>query len=78
MEKEILRAFHWLEHRHETMKMLAEHDKNTFQSDYGQAYATGMEATVKFYGEEIANIRQLLDGYLIDDVNLDGGEEHVG
>jgi hypothetical protein len=76
MNKELQAAFEWLERRHQTMKELAESNEQ-FKSDYMRGIAAGEAIAVKYYGEEIEKIRQLLDGYLVEDVDLSGGEKHV-
>lgn len=74
MDKKLQLAFEWLEHTHETVKALAA-DNRKFSSDYMQGYAAGQESAIRQYEKEIANIRQLIDGYLVEDVDLSGSEE---
>jgi hypothetical protein len=53
-------------------------DKEMFKSDQMQSMTKGMEFAINMYEDRINELRQLLDGYLTEDVNLDGGsEEHV-
>lgn len=74
----IQEAFKWLEFRHNSMKELVKKDKEMFKSDQMQNMTKGMEMAISMYEDRINEIRQLLDGYLVADVNLDGGsEEHV-
>jgi hypothetical protein len=42
-----------------------------------QGVAEGERVAAEFYGEQIKKIRQLIDGYMIEDVDLSGGEEHA-
>jgi hypothetical protein len=77
MNKELVRAFEWLEHRHNTIKELAAHNKTEFKSEWMQGVAEGERVAAEFYGEQIKKIRQLIDGYMIEDVDLSGGEEHA-
>lgn len=76
--KAIQEAFYWLEVRHNSMKECVEKDKKMFISDQMQNMTKGMEFAIGMYEDRIKEIRQLLDGYLVEDVKLDGGrEEHV-
>jgi hypothetical protein len=76
MKKEIESAFKWLENRHQSMQELAASGEQ-FHSEYLQGHTEGIKTAVKYYGQEIEKIRQLLEGYLVEDVNLDGSEEHA-
>lgn len=76
MNNELKKAFELLEHRHETMKFLVDSNKQ-FSSDYMKGITEGGKQAVQYYGAEIEKIRQLLDGFMIDDVDLTGGEKHV-
>lgn len=76
MNTELKKAFEWLEHRHETMKVLVDSNKQ-FSSEYMKGITEGERLTVEYYGQEIKKIRQLLDGYLVEDIDLSGGEKHA-
>jgi hypothetical protein len=74
----IQEAFKWLEFRHNSMKELVKKDKEMFKSDQMQNMTKGMEMAVQMYEDRINELRQLLNGFMTEDVNLDGGsEEHV-
>lgn len=74
--KELQRSIEWLEHRHKAMQDMVKQN-DCFNSDYMKGSNDGMKMAVEYYGEEIARIRQLLDGYMVEDVDLTGGIEHV-
>lgn len=76
MNNELKKAFEWLEYRHETMKILADSNKQ-FSSEYMKGVTEGQQAAIHYYGEEIQKIRQLLDGYMVEDIDFSGGEKHV-
>ena len=75
MLKEIQEAFKWLEFRHNSMKELVKMDKENYTSEKMQDMTKGMEMAINMYEDRMKEIRQLLDGYMINDVDLDGGEE---
>jgi hypothetical protein len=70
------RELSWLESRQQIMEEVGnrEHD---FNSDYVKGYKDGIKYAAQEYGKEIKRLRQLLDGYMIEDVDL-GGMEDVG
>jgi hypothetical protein len=69
-------AVQWLEQRYESLQA-ASNEKLPFESVQVNSFNSGVQYANKWYQEEIKKIRQMLDGYLVEDVNLDGGEKHV-
>ena len=73
-------ALRMLEVKHQSLKTVSELDNP--DSDFMDGYNAGMKAAVKHYGEAIQYLRERLEGYLEEDVDLSGsefvgGEEHV-
>ena len=74
MLKEIKESFRWLEFRHNGLKQMVERDKKMFESETMKNMTKGMELAIDMYDDRIEEIRKLLDGYLVNDVDLSGGE----
>jgi hypothetical protein len=67
--------FRWLDSRHESIKRVAEQDD--FDSDYMRGFNAGLKKATEMYDGEIQSIRKALDGYMVEDVNLDGMEDEA-
>jgi hypothetical protein len=70
-------AIRYLELRQKTLMEVTKQEH--FDNDYLKGYNDGIKFAAKSLGEEIQNIRQLIDGFMIEDVDLSGmeSEEHV-
>ena len=52
-------------------------EQDHLENDYLRGYNAGIQFAAKVYEEEMKRLRQRVEGYLEEDVDLSGGEEHV-
>jgi hypothetical protein len=70
-------AVQWLEQRHRTFQTMKANLPATSQHE--ESFQNGVEYAAKCYDQSIKELRQLLDGFMVEDVNFDEmeSEEHV-
>ena len=73
MLNSLKRQVEWLEHRTESLKKAA----NTFDqsSEYIRGFDKGILFAVKQYEADIQELKQMLEGFLVEDVDFEGSEE---
>jgi hypothetical protein len=52
-------------------------EDQTTKDDFTRGFNKGIRFANKYYKKSIIELRQILDGCLVDDVDFDGGEEHA-
>jgi hypothetical protein len=65
-------AVQWLENQERILQEVSE--DQTTKDDFTRGFNKGVRFANKYYKESIKELRQLLDGYLVEDVDLDGAE----
>jgi hypothetical protein len=70
-------AVRWLEQKQKSLE--AASAEQVVDTDFTRGFNKGIQFSNKHYAESIKELRQLLDGYMVDDVNFDEmeSEEHV-
>lgn len=70
----IKRQVEWLDHRTESLKKAA----NTYnpESEYIRGFDKGILFAVKHYEAEIKQLKQMLEGFMVNDVDFEEVEEH--
>jgi hypothetical protein len=68
-------AVQWLENQERILQEVSE--DQTTKDDFTRGFNKGIRFANKYYKKSIIELRQILDGCLVDDVDFDGGEEHA-
>jgi hypothetical protein len=68
-------AVQWLEQKQKTLQTVS--NDSVAETDFIHGFNKGIQFANKSYEESIKELRQLLDGFMIEDVDLTGGERHV-
>ena len=74
MNTQLKFAIEWLDHRHKTLQEVVKNVEEN-ETEFMRGFRNGIEFATKTYEEELQNIRQLLKGYLVEDVDLSGMKE---
>ena len=65
-------AVQWLEQKQKTLETVS--NDNLVDTDYTRGFNKGIQFANNYYAQSILELRQLLDGFMVNDVNLDGME----
>jgi hypothetical protein len=70
-------AVRWLEQKQKSLE--AASAEQVVDTDFTRGFNKGIQFSNNHYAESIKELRQLLDGYMVEDVNFDEmeSEEHV-
>jgi len=76
MDAKLKFAIEWLDHRHKTLQEVVKNVEEN-ETDFMRGFRKGIEFAAKMYEEELQNIRQQLQGCMVEDVKLDGMEDEL-
>lgn len=74
MNPQLKFAIEWLEHRHKTLQEVVKNVEEN-ETDFMRGFRKGIEFAANTYDEELKHILRLMDGYMVEDVKLDGMKE---
>jgi hypothetical protein len=66
-------AVQWLEQKQKTLQTVS--NDSPVETDFIRGFNKGIQFANKSYEESIKELRQLLDGFIVEDINFDYQEE---
>lgn len=74
MLNSLKRQVEWFERTSNSLRSVA-NEPSEIETDFQRGLNKGMLLAVTKYEREIEHLRKLVEGYMIEDVDLSGGEE---